>query len=69
MSLPSTRNVAGMGKSSAPYLRFEALHRIGLSGTEFARAQVGIIRLRLLKTVVTRNTRRIRLWLSSSFPL
>jgi hypothetical protein len=40
MSLPSTRNVAGMGKSSAPYLRFEALHRIGLSGTEFARAHL-----------------------------
>jgi hypothetical protein len=32
---------------------------------------VGTIRLRLLKigAVITRNTRRIRLWLSSSFPL
>jgi hypothetical protein len=49
----------------------EALRRIGLKGTELARAQVGTIRLRLLKigTIITRNTRRIRLWLSSSFPL
>ena len=49
----------------------EALRRIGLSGTELARAQVTTIRLRLLKigAVITRNTRRIRLWLSSSFPL
>ena len=57
--------------SSAAYVLLEALRRIGLSGTELARAQVGTIRLRLLKigAVVTRNTRRIRLWLSSSFPL
>jgi hypothetical protein len=57
--------------SSVAYVLLEALRRIGLSGTELARAQVGTIRLRLLKigAVVTRNTRRIRLWLSSSFPL
>jgi len=49
----------------------EALRRIGLKGTQLARAQVGTIRLRLLKigAIITRNTRRIRLWLSSSFPL
>lgn len=41
-----------------------------MSGTELARAQVGTIRLRLLKVgaVVTRNTRRIRLLLSSAYP-
>src|SRR5258708_35953543 len=57
--------------SSLAYVLLEALRRLGLSGTELARAQVGTIRLRLLKigAVITRNTRRIRLWLSSSFPL
>jgi Transposase DDE domain group 1 len=57
--------------SSAAYVLLEALRRLGLSGTEWARAQVGTIRLRLLKigAVITRNTRRIRLRLSSSFPL
>jgi hypothetical protein len=56
--------------SSSAYVLLEALRRLGLSGTELARAQVGTIRLRLLKigAVITRNTRRIRLWLSSSFP-
>jgi hypothetical protein len=41
------------------------------SNIEWARAQVGAIRLRLLKigAVITRNTRRICLRLSSSFPL
>jgi Transposase DDE domain group 1 len=57
--------------SSAAYVLLEALRRIGLSGTDLARAQVTTIRLRLLKigAVITRNTRRIRLWFSSSFPL
>jgi hypothetical protein len=57
--------------SSAAYVLLETLRRIGLSATELARAQVGTIRLRLLKigAVITRNTRRIRLRLSSSFPL
>ena len=56
--------------SSAAYLLLETLRRLGLRGTELARAQVTTIRLRLLKigAVITRNTRRIRLWLSSSFP-
>jgi hypothetical protein len=46
------------------------MRRLGLTGTEWVRAQVGTIRLRLLKigAVITRNTRRIRLRLSSSFP-
>jgi hypothetical protein len=57
--------------SSAAYVLLEALRRIGLKGSELARAQVTTIRLRLLKigAVITRNTRRIRLYLSSSFPL
>lgn len=57
--------------SSAAYILLEALRRIGLKGSELARAQVTTIRLRLLKigAVITRNTRRIRLYLSSSFPL
>ena len=57
--------------SSMAYVLFETLRRVGLKGTELARAQVSTIRLRLLKigAVLTRNTRRIRLWLSSSFPL
>ena len=57
--------------SSAAYVLLETLRRIGLSGTDLARAQVTTIRLRLLKigAVITRNTRRIRLWFSSSFPL
>jgi hypothetical protein len=57
--------------SSLAYVLLEALRRLGLSATQLARAQVGTIRLRLLKigAVITRNTRRIRLWLSSGFPL
>jgi hypothetical protein len=52
--------------SSAAYVLLEALRRIGLSGTELARAQVGTIRLRLLKIgaviaiVVTGAIRRVR---------
>lgn len=57
--------------SSAAYVLLESLRRIGLSDTQLARAQVETIRLRLLKigALITRNTRRIRLRLSSSFPL
>jgi hypothetical protein len=41
-----------------------------MAGTELARAQAGTIRLKLLKigAVVLRNTRRIQLRLSSSYP-
>ena len=48
----------------------EAVWRIGLEGTELAKAQVGTIRLKLLKigTVIVRNTRRIRLFFSSAYP-
>ena len=48
----------------------EAIRRIALAGGELANAYVGTIQLRLLKigTVVLRNTRRVRLLLSSSCP-
>jgi hypothetical protein len=57
--------------SAGAYVLLEALRRLGLAGTQLARAQVGTIRLKLLKvgTVVVRNTRRVRLWFSSTFPL
>jgi hypothetical protein len=56
--------------SSFAYVLVETLRRIGLAGTELARAQAGTIRLKLLKigAVVVRNTRRVRLWLSSACP-
>jgi hypothetical protein len=51
-------------------VRLETLRRVGLAGTELARAQAGTLRLKLLKigTVVVRNPRRVRLWFSSAFP-
>ena len=57
--------------ASFAYLLIEALRRLGLAGTELARAQAGTIRLKLLKigAVVVRNTRRVRVWFSSAFPL
>jgi len=57
--------------SAAAYVLVEAIRRLGLAGTELARAQVTTIRLKLLKigTVILRNTRRIRLLFSSAFPL
>lgn len=56
--------------SSIAYVLIETIRRVGLKGTELARAQVGTIRLKLLKigTVIIRNTRRIRLLLSSAYP-
>ena len=56
--------------SSCAYVLVEALRRLGLAGTELARAQVQTIRLKLLKigTVILRNTRRIRLLFSSAYP-
>lgn len=56
--------------SSCAYVLLERLRALGLAGTELARAQAGTIRLKLLKigAVVLRNTRRVRLLLSSSYP-
>ncbi len=48
----------------------ETIRRVGLKGTELARAQVGTIRLKLLKigTVIVRNTRPIRLFFARGYP-
>jgi hypothetical protein len=56
--------------SSCAYVLLETLRRLGLAGTDLARAQVGTLRLKLLKigAVVLRNTRRVRLLLTSSYP-
>jgi len=56
--------------SSCAYVLLERLRALVLAGTELARAQVSTIRLKLLKigAVVLRNTRRVRLLLSSSYP-
>jgi hypothetical protein len=56
--------------SSCAYVLLETIRRVGLAATELARAQVGTIRLKLLKigTVIVRNTRRIRLLFSSAYP-
>jgi hypothetical protein len=56
--------------SAAAYVLMETIRRVALAGTELARAQVGTIRLKLLKvgTVIVRNTRRIRLLFSSAYP-
>ena len=78
MNLPKTKKGESVAPKRRPRAQAAVLLRqrnqpslIGLSGTELARAQVGTIRLRLLKigAVVARNTWRIRLWLSSNFPL
>jgi hypothetical protein len=56
--------------SACAYVLLENIRRVGLAGTALARAQVGTIRLKLLKigTVIVRNTRRIRLFFSSAYP-
>ena len=52
------------------YVLIERLHALALRGTALATAQVDTLRIRLLKVaaVVTRNTRRIRLYLASCWP-
>ena len=57
--------------SAAAYVLVEAVRRLGLRGTELERAQVGTIRLRLLKlaAVVKVSVRRIVLHLASGYPL
>jgi len=56
--------------SSLAYSLIEAIRHRALKGTEMARAQAGTIRLKLLKigAVVTRNTRRVALHLSTACP-
>jgi hypothetical protein len=56
--------------SGFAYVLLDALRRYALAGTEFANSQVDTLRLRLLKIggIITRNTRRIRIMLSSAYP-
>jgi Transposase DDE domain group 1 len=56
--------------SSAAYVLMQALRRTALAGTERARAQVGTIRLKLLKVAarVVVSARRVVLHLCSSYP-
>ncbi len=56
--------------SSLAYVLLESTRRITLADSDLARAYVGTVRLKLLKigAVVLRNTRRVRLLLSSSCP-
>ena len=52
------------------YVLIERLRALALQGTTLANAQVDTLRIKLLKVaaVVTRNTRRIRLYLASNWP-
>ena len=56
--------------ASAAYILIEHLRRLGLKGTEWAKAQVGTIRLKLLKVAarVVTSVRRVVLHLSSAYP-
>ena len=56
--------------SGLAYTLFEGLRRMALTGTELATASPNRIRLTLLKigAVVIRNTRRIRLLMSTAYP-
>ena len=56
--------------SGLAYTLMEAVRRLALAGTKMARACCGTIRLKLLKigAVIVRNTRRVHLMLSSSYP-
>jgi len=56
--------------SSLAYILIERLRTLALSATEFARLQATTLRSKLLKigAVILRNTRRVRVLLSSAFP-
>ncbi len=56
--------------SSLAYVLLETIRRENLQETDLAQAQVGTIRLRLLKigAVIVRNTRRIKVLISSHYP-
>lgn len=57
--------------SAAAYVLMETLRREGLAGTELASAQVGTIRLKLLKIGgrIVRSVRRVMVHLATPFPL
>lgn len=56
--------------TSLAYVLLESLRRVGLAGTELARAQCATLRVKLLKIggVILRNTRRIRFLLPDAYP-
>ena len=56
--------------ASMAYVLMCALRRVGLAGTELARATCGTIRLKLLKigAQVTISVRRVKIALASSYP-
>ena len=56
--------------SAVAYTLMEAIRRLGLKGTRLSNACCHTIRLKLLKigAVIIRNTRRVRLLLSSAYP-
>ncbi len=56
--------------SASAYLLVQAVRRLALAGTELAEAQVGTIRLKLLKVAawVQRSVRRVVFHLASSYP-
>lgn len=57
--------------AGAAYVLMSGLRRLALASTELATAQCSTIRLKLLKVgaVIVRNTRRIKVMLSSCFPM
>lgn len=57
--------------ASLSYVLVNEMRRVGLTGTQYARAQVGTIRTRLLKIagIVKLSVRRVMISLSSVFPL
>ena len=56
--------------SSLAYVLVERLRALALAGTDFARLQASTLRTKLLKigAVIVRNTRRVRVLLSSAYP-
>jgi hypothetical protein len=56
--------------SSLAYVLMDAMRRIALQKTQFATAEINTLRLKLFKigAIVIRNTRRIKVMLSSSYP-
>ena len=56
--------------SSLAYILIDYIRETGLVGTKLAKAQVSTIRLKLFKigVIILKNTRRIRLMLSSYYP-
>jgi len=57
--------------SAAAYVLMETLRRVGLAGTELAKAQAGTIRLKVLKIGgrIVRSVRRLVVHLASGFPM